>query len=50
MDDGGLQTSVNEMYVASRIRVLVLHVIKLMELPGSGFSHCKLLCRVMLWL
>jgi hypothetical protein len=50
MDGAGLQTSVNKMYVASRIRVLVLHVIKLMELRGSGFSHCKLLCRVMLWL
>jgi hypothetical protein len=42
MDDDGLQTSVNKMYVASRMRVLVLHVIKLMELGGSGFSHCKL--------
>jgi hypothetical protein len=50
MDGAGLQISVNKMYVASRIRVLVLHVIKLMELRGSGFSHCKLLCRVMLWL
>ncbi len=50
MDDDGLQTSDNKMYVGSRIRVLVLHVIELMELQGSGFSHCKLLCRVMLWL
>jgi hypothetical protein len=34
MDGTGLQTSVNKMDVASRIRVLVLHVIKLMELGG----------------
>jgi hypothetical protein len=50
MDDDGLQTSINKLYVTSRIRLSVLHVIKLMELQESGFSHCKLLCRVMLWL
>jgi hypothetical protein len=50
MDGAGVQTSVNKIYVASRIRVSVLHVIKLMEVGGSGFSHWKLLCRVMLWL
>jgi hypothetical protein len=38
MDGAGLQTSDNKMYVAARIRVLVLHVKKLMELRGSGFS------------
>ncbi len=36
MDGAGLRTSDNKMYVASRIRVLVLHVKKLMELQGCG--------------
>jgi hypothetical protein len=41
MDGAGFQTSVNKLHVASRIWVLVLHVKKLMELWGSGFSQLE---------